>query len=132
MNLKQPLILRNLDNSPMVYFIRHHLKLGKKEYLTCWKIIYVYIRPNWRYCLIKSLQCYRTNIVDLMWQGILHSFLLPLVPKDKIFQNIHSLPLTYNQANLKELYNQGLEVEVTTKDIKKEGRFWLKFSTPEA
>ena len=39
---------------------------------------------------------------------------LPLVPQDK--------PLTYNQANLKELHNQGLEVEVTTKDIKKEDR----------
>ena len=32
-------------------------------------------------------------------------------------------PLTYNQANLKELHNQGLEVKVTTKDIKKKADF---------
>ena len=35
-------------------------------------------------------------------------------------------------ANLKELHNQGLNEEVTSKDIKKEDRFWMKFSTPEA
>ena len=28
-------------------------------YLTCWKIVYVCIKPNWRYCLRKSLQCSR-------------------------------------------------------------------------
>ena len=32
-------------------------------------------------------------------------------------------PLTYNQANLKGLHNQGLEVKVTTKDIKKKADF---------
>ena len=30
------------------------------------------------------------------------------------------------------MYNQGLKVEVTTKDIKKENRFCMKPSTPEA
>ena len=33
-----------------------------QEYLTCWKIIFVHIKPNWRYRLRKSLQCYRKNI----------------------------------------------------------------------
>ena len=61
-------ILRHLDNfSALVHFIRlsphppSPLQFDTKEYLTCWKIIYVYIKPNWRYYLRKSLQCCRAE-----------------------------------------------------------------------
>ena len=35
------------------------------RYGTCWKIVYVYIKLNWRYCLRKSLQCYGKSIGDI-------------------------------------------------------------------
>ena len=60
-------ILRNLDNFPPGVFYSTHLQLVTKEYLTCWKIIFVYIKPNCRYCLRKSLQCYRTNTGNIIW-----------------------------------------------------------------
>ena len=41
------------------------------------------------------------------------------VGKWNLCQASHFLPETYNQANLKDLYNHDLEVEVTQKDIKK-------------
>ena len=34
------------------------------------------------YCLRKNLQCYGTDIGDII-KDTLHSFLLPLVPQDK-------------------------------------------------
>ena len=52
--------------------------------------------------------------------------------KTNLCQIIHFLPLTNNQTNLKELDNQGLEVEVPTKDIKKEDRVLMKSPTTEA
>ena len=68
---------------PLGVFYPTPLQLAAKEYLTCWKIICVYIKPNWRYCLRMSLQCYRKNIVDLIWQGTLHRFFLPQVSQGK-------------------------------------------------
>ena len=55
-----------------------------------------------------------------MWQGILHSLLLPLVAQINLCGVIHFLPLTDSYSNLKELQYQSLEVEVTTIDIKKD------------
>ena len=77
-----PSFYKNLIIPPGVFYLTP-LQLGTKEYLTIWKIIYVYIKSNWRYFLRKNLQCYRTNIGDLNCQGTLHSFLLLLVPQDK-------------------------------------------------
>ena len=39
--------------------------------------------------------------------------------------------LAYNLRNLKELYNQGIKAQVTTKDIKKEDRLCMKSPIPE-
>ena len=51
----------------------------------------------------------------------------PYFLKENLCQvSIHFLPLTYNKTNPKELYNQDLEVEVTTNDIRKEDRFCVK------
>ena len=65
----------------------------------------------------EHTQCYRTNKGDTTRKGTLYCVLLLLVPHEK--KIIHFLPLTSNYANLKELLNQGLEIEVTTKDTKK-------------
>ena len=66
---KQLPIVRNLDNSPQCILF-DQLQLGTKEYLTCWKTLnqngHVNIKPNWMYCFRKSLQCYRTNIGDMI------------------------------------------------------------------
>ena len=42
------------------------------------------------------------------------------------------LGLTHNQLNLEEPYIQGIKVQVTTKDIKKEDRVCMKSPTSEA
>ena len=93
--INNSLILRNLNNFPWCILFdlpppplhpptHTQTQLGTKEYLTWWlKIIYLYIEPNWKYCLGKDWQCYKTNTDDVILKSILHSFLLPLVPQGK-------------------------------------------------
>ena len=49
--------------------------------------------------------------------GVFHS---SLPSPTNLCQIIHFLTLTYNSTNQNKFHNHGLEVEVATKDIKKE------------
>ena len=44
----------------------------------------------------------------------------------------HNFKLWHNKENLKEPYNQGMKVQVNTKDIKNDRRLSIKSSIPEA
>ena len=56
----------------------------------------------------------------------------PLPCHENFLKCTFSMSLTHNQANQTEPYNNGIKVQVNAKDIKKEGRRCMKFSTPEA
>ena len=81
--------------------------------------------PATHFCSSKSHRYDKydkpTNILSYPWSH-----------KANLYQVIHFLPVTYNEENLKVLYNQDLKLEVTTKDIKKEDRLCMKSSTHEA
>ena len=62
----------------------------------------------------------------------MHSFLLPLVPQDKSFTDYSFSPSDLKPDKPQRALEKALEVEVTTKDIKREDRLWIKFSTTEA
>ena len=68
---------------------------------------------------IHLLSC-QTNSSCLHWHSNKH-----------LLYFTFSNSLTNNQANLRELYNHPIKVQVTTKDVKKEDRFCKKSSPPQ-